>query len=291
MRFDITLVTHRGLPHGAQDDQRLAEALRHRGRSVRFAVWDDEAVDWGLSAVTLLRSTWDYHLAPQAWLAWLDRLEGQTRLINPPTLVRWNTDKRYLGELAGRGAPCLPTVFVEGTASPSLASIAAGQAWSDVVIKPAIGASARGARRFREAEIAQAGEQHLTLLLQDGAVLVQPYMAVVEQAEERCLVFIGGQYSHAFVKPAFSSGAVGHASIRVHQASAAELDMAAQVLAAAPSASTYARVDLIPGEQGPMLMELELIEPDMALRLAPGSIERLAQVCEAVLLAQTGSVR
>lgn len=274
MRFDVTLVTHHGMPQGAQDDQLLAEALQRSGQTVRFAVWNEPSVDWSASRITLVRSTWDYHLMPAAWLAWIESTGRQTCLINPPALLRWNTDKRYLAELAARNVPCLPTVLVEGADSPSLAVMAANEGWGDVVVKPAIGASARGARRFRGDEIAQDGAQHLRLLLQEGGVLVQPFMAVVEQADERCLVFINGQFSHAFTKPAFSKGAVG---LNLHRASVEELAVAAQALAATPMASAYARVDLIPGEQGPTLMELELIEPDMALRLAPDAVGLLAE--------------
>lgn len=274
LQIDFTLVTHQGLPQGAQDDQLLAEALLRRGCTVRFAVWNDPSVDWSASSLTLVRSNWDYHLMPQAWLAWIESVGSQTRLLNPPALLRWNTDKRYLAELAAKGQPCLPTVFVEDAAlSPQ--AIASANGWQDVVIKPAIGASARGARRFRGTEIGDAAEQHLRLLLQDSAVLVQPYMAVVERAQERCLVFIAGRFSHAFVKPAFSSGAAGHLAIQLHQPSLKELAVAEQVLRAAPMAPTYARVDLISGEHGPMLMELELIEPDMALRLAPTGVASL----------------
>lgn len=280
---DVSLVTHQGLPQGSDDDQLLAEALRAQGCSVRLAVWNDPNVDWGAGRLTLIRSTWDYHLQPRDWLAWIDRVAAQTRLVNSPRLLRWNTDKRYLGELGKRGVRCLPTVFIEGGGGPSLPAIAAREGWGELVLKPAIGASARGALRLRPEQVADAGEQHLRQLLREGAVLVQPYMAVVEQAEERCLVFIAGQYSHAFVKPAFSGGAAGYAAVRLHEASEQEQAVARQVLAAAPEMPLYARVDLIPDEQGPLLMELELIEPDMALRLIPPAAERLAQACLALM--------
>ncbi|MDI4633384.1 hypothetical protein J7U46_10020 [Pelomonas sp. V22] len=283
MRFDVTLVTHQGLPQGSEDDLLLAEALRAQGCAVRCAVWNDAAVDWSASRLTLIRSTWDYHLMPAAWLAWLDQAAVQTRLVNPVTLMRWNTDKRYLGELAARGVRCLPTVFVEAQERPALQAIAAQQGWQELVLKPAVGAGASGARRLRLDQLAEAGEQHLSRLLSEGAALVQPYMAVVEEAEERCLVYIAGQYSHAFAKPSFSGGAAVYAAVRLHEASELEQAVAQQVLAAAPSVPLYARVDLIPDEQGPLLMELELIEPDMVLRLKPAAAERLAEACLGLL--------
>jgi len=62
---------------------------------------------------------------------------------------------------------------------------------------------------------------------------------------------------------------------------AAERAVADRVLAAIPGGTgqlLYARVDLIPGPDGaPMLIELELTEPGLFLRHAPGAAHRLAE--------------
>ncbi len=69
----VTLVTHAALAGGAPDDQLLAEALAREGLKTRFAVWNDPGVDWAASPLTVVRSAWDYHHAPQAWREWLSR--------------------------------------------------------------------------------------------------------------------------------------------------------------------------------------------------------------------------
>jgi hypothetical protein len=113
----------------------------------------------------------------------------------------------------------------------------------------------------------------------EGAVLLQPYLAEVETLRERSLVFIAGKFTHAFTKPAFASNATGRTEVQPHTPSAEELRVAKAALAAAPLPTLYARVDLAPAPGGPLLMELELIEPDLALRLCPAAAAELARQC------------
>ena len=278
-RWDVTVATHRLLPQGAVDDRLLATALEREGLSVRFAVWNDPAVDWHAGALTVVRSTWDYHLESHAWLQWLCVAGRQTRLLNPPELLRWNTDKRYLQQLQQAGVPCVPTLFADST-SPDLVP---DPAWQSLVIKPAIAASARGTRCFSKIEFETAGREYLRQLTSAGTALLQPYMHGVDTKRERSLVFVDDQFSHAFSKPAFSVNANGSTPIRSHRPSNVELAVARNALAAAPSAALYARVDLVPSEEGPQLMELELIEPDLALRLHPDAAAALALGCRKAL--------
>ena len=273
--FDVTIATHAAMPQGSTDDRLLAEAITAAGARARLAVWDDPAIDWSLSARTVIRSTWDYHLQPAAWFAWLATTSRVTRLINDSGVVRWNSDKRYLLDLARAGVAIVPTEVVTHGSVVDLESLCAGCGWHDVVVKPTIGASAKGAERFAGDAIGGAGEKHLSALLATGDALIQPYQPAVEEARERSLVCIGGVFSHAFTKPAFLRGTGDGLGEALHEASAEERALADEALRAAPGATIYARVDLVPTPDGPRLMELELIEPDLGLRLYPRSIPAL----------------
>jgi hypothetical protein len=90
--FEVTLVTHRGLPEGAPDDVLLANMLREAGLKVSTTPWNAPAHDWRSSRVCLVRSTWDYHAHPREWLEWIDKVSSITQLLNPAELLRWNTD-------------------------------------------------------------------------------------------------------------------------------------------------------------------------------------------------------
>jgi hypothetical protein len=274
-RFDVSIATHADLPDGTTDDRLLAEALVAAGARVRLAIWSDARVDWSEAARTVIRSTWDYHLRPDEWFAWLETAGRVTRFVNPADVLRWNSRKRYLLELEAAGVPIVPTVHVERGGALDLPACLGERGWHDVVIKPAIGASANGAARFAAEAIAGA-QAHLGALLAAGDALIQPYQPAVEDQRERSLVFIDGAFSHAFTKPPFLRGIGDGAGERPYEAGNAEVAVAWRALDASPAPVTYARVDLVPSAGGPRLMELELIEPDLGLRLHTASAAALA---------------
>lgn len=279
MHATVTIVTHNTIAQGAPDDLLLAEAFARLGCSVRFSVWNDPAVDWSATPLSIIRSTWDYHHTPDRWLEWIGRVEKMTNLVNPPDVLRWNTDKHYLSKLMQLGIATVPSAFIEKEEDQDLASLMEKRNWLDVVVKPAIGASAAGARRFRSGEARREGKAHVANLKRHGAVLVQPYVSSVEVELERSLVFIGGAFSHAFTKPAFNTDGIGGTVCVVHAPSGEEIELAKAALVAVDDQLPFARVDIVLDEHGPMLMELELIEPDLGLRFQAQAADRLAKAC------------
>lgn len=273
--WDVTLVTHEGLPEGAPDDVLLAQAMRARGLLVEFLPWNDRDADWQAGRLTMVRSAWDYHHHSAAWLAWIASTSAKTVLLNGGQTLRWNTDKRYLRDLVGAGVACIPTYFVE----PHGRLGALPQGHREWIVKPAVGASARGVRRFTQRELPTQGRAYVDQLARTGAVLIQPYIGEVETARERSLVFVGGRFTHAFTKPPFSAGATGGTAIARHSPSTAERALADAALGTLAGELAYARVDIVPTPDGPQLMELELIEPDLGLRLEPTAIDGLVAVC------------
>ena len=281
--IDVTIATHGEMAEGSTDDQLLAGALASAGARVALSVWNDPGVDWSQSRRIVIRSTWDYHLDAVAWFRWLSAASSVSRLINDAGVIRWNTDKRYLLDLQRAGVAIVPTDVVTRDRPVDLAALCGARGWRDIVVKPAIGASASGAERFTDASIAGAAAQaHLDALLLHGHALVQPFQDAVNDARERSLVYIGGVFSHAFTKPPFLRGVGDGLGEARHEPSGAERLLAEHALEAAPGAVIYARVDVVPTRDGPRLMELELIEPDLGLRLAAGSAEALANAILAV---------
>ncbi|HTX59163.1 MAG TPA: hypothetical protein VMH02_05745 [Verrucomicrobiae bacterium] len=274
--MDVTLVAYEKYPALAPDDVVFREALERCGASVRVAVWSDRGVDWSRSPVTVLRETWDYPQRYDEFLSWLGAVESQTRVINDPALVRWNVDKRYLADLERAGIAIVPTAFVEPSEARDAAELCAARNWDDVVMKPSVGGSSFLAARFRGAAIASDGRRHLRSLLQRGAALIQPYQAQVETQGERALIAIGGALTHAVSKATFNS-ATETTSERLHEPTAAETAFAHRALAALPAPPAYARIDLIPSSAGPLLLELEVVEPSLYFAFEPSSAQRLAR--------------
>jgi O-ureido-D-serine cyclo-ligase len=264
----------------------LCAALSARGVDHEVVDWDDPAVDWRRYRAAILRSTWDYIDRFDEFNAWIARVADLTRLLNPPDVVRWNTHKGYLLELAGRGVPIVATTLIRVGAAIELPAV------DELVVKPAIGAGSRAARRFhRDVPGAMA---HARALLDDGRdVLVQPYLARVDQAGETALMYFGGRYSHAIRKgPLLAPNADATAALFAPEQIVArepggdERALADQVLAALPFADPllYARVDLLRGDDGaPVLLELELTEPSLFFAYSQGSVERYVDTLLAML--------
>jgi O-ureido-D-serine cyclo-ligase len=276
----------------------LAAALRRAGAVVETPSWDDASVDWTRYAVAVLRSTWDYVDRIGEFLAWCEHCAGRTRLLNPPAVVHWNTDKHYLVDLAGAGVPVVPTRFIEpgADATDELAlfrsgardAVSVGEAgdFAEFVVKPAIGAGSRDTMRYGRSEI-ERPLAHLQRLLDAGrSVMLQPYLDRVDDDGETAVLYLGGEFSHAIRKgPLLRAGAglveglFAPEDIRPRAPDPAELAVAAAACAAIPcDAPAYARVDLIRDERGaPLVLELELTEPSLFFAQAPGSAERFAK--------------
>ncbi|GGW38739.1 ATP-grasp domain-containing protein [Streptomyces lucensis JCM 4490] len=264
----------------------LVRALRDAGAEAEARHWDDPRADWGGYDLVVIRSTWDYSWRTEEFGQWVERAGALTRLANPAPVVRWNTDKRYLGELAEAGVPTVPTRYI---APGEPARLPTGH---DYVVKPTSGAGARFAARYSPAEHDTAVRQLARMHAEGFTAMVQPYVRGIDVSGERALQFFGGRLLHASRKGAvltpgtpYDADKVPHPDLERWQPTDAELALAEQALAAVPGAPglLYARVDLVDGEDGePRLMELELVEPNLFLSLHPDSLPR---VTEAILAA------
>src|SRR6185295_12975700 len=140
----IAIATCAAYPELKGDDELLREALRRQGCEAASVVWDGEAAtDWSGVDLCLVRSTWDYHESYGKFLAWTRRVEAATALRNPADLIAWNSDKRYLRELAEAGVPTVPTLWVERGSEVDLAGELAGRDWEEVVVKPVVDLGAK----------------------------------------------------------------------------------------------------------------------------------------------------
>ena len=281
------LATCAELPAGDEDAGLLDAALAAQGIESRWVVWNDVGVDWSAGLV-VLRSTWDYPADRAAFLNWLDALP---RVLNAPDVVHWNTDKVYLAELDAAGVPTVDTSFA---APGETATFAAGT--SEFVVKPSVGAGSRGAGRFT-ADRLEAARNHVDLLHAAGRVaMVQPYLHAVDTAGETSLIYIDGTFSHAIRKGAMLSGGTAHPvhgqdlfveeRIEARVPQPAELavgDAALKVVRARFGADQlYARVDLLPSQEGPVVVELELTEPSLFLQHGSGEKDPAALFAAAI---------
>lgn len=243
--------------------------------------WDDPEVVWASFERVIVRSTWDYHRRRTQFLEWATGVEAVAELWNPADLLAWNTDKRYLGELVAVGVPVVPTTYLVDDASVDELA-ADGGFDGDLVVKPTLGVSANGVLTTRS----DAGRAlaHARRLLDAGLeVMVQPYLAGVDDHGETALVYLGGEFSHAVrrrvvLRPGaeLDGDLLGDEHVTAHRATSAEATVGELAMAQLPP-TAYARIDLLPTDDGPVVLEVEVTEPSLFLHLDPGAPGRAAE--------------
>jgi hypothetical protein len=253
---------------------RLAAPLRRAGVQVEAPSWAgaDDLAGYDLVLPLLV---WGYHRAGRQWQEQVRRWEeAGVRLRNPASVLRWNADKLYLGTLAERGAPVAPTRFVERLSQAALAEAAVAFGSDRLVAKPQVSASAWQTIRWSPGSPIEDGPA--------GPAMIQPFLPDIAKGGEISLIWLGGRFSHAIrkrpqpgdfrVQPEYDG------IITPHQPSADERAAAEAILAAVEERLFYARIDLVRGLDGrPVLMELELVEPDLYLDYAEDCGEAWAE--------------
>jgi glutathione synthase/RimK-type ligase-like ATP-grasp enzyme len=250
-------------------------------------VWDAVDVRWEEFAGVMVRSCWDYHRRLEEFLAWVARVEGSgVPLVNGAALLRWNSHKAYLRDLAGAGVPTVPTRWLTRGELTSLAELLQGEGWDVAVVKPAVSASAHDTWRTAPPTATQ-DQPRFDAQLERGDVMVQLYFSEVAAPGEWSLVFFGDRFSHAALK----RPAAGDFRVQWEYGGSAEamvpprhlIEEAERVLEAVDGRTVYARVDGVERGGSFILTELELIEPHLFLGWDPQAATRLARALAGAL--------
>jgi hypothetical protein len=282
--MSIAIATCSALPTGDDDAPLLRTALRARGVDASWRIWDDSTVDWADFDLVVIRSTWDYTHDLARFLSWADSVGP---LLNPADVLAWNTDKSYLRDLSVGGVPVVPTTWAAPGESVDLPE------HGEFVVKPSVGAGSKGAGRFTSDDADAALAHARALHDARRVVMVQPYLGDVDAAGETALIYFDGRFSHAIRKAAmlpaktvndldvaYSRSLYVDEKISARTPGADERQLGEQALAFVRAKFgadlLYTRVDVLPSGDGPVIIELELVEPSLFLEFADGSADALA---------------
>ncbi|CAE7465437.1 dcsG [Symbiodinium sp. CCMP2456] len=209
-------------------DDMLVEPFKARGWAVTPRIpWRRfREHDWSQYDIVVVRSTWDYQDDLTLFHAALDHIASKCAVENSVALMKWNSSKLYLKEMANHGCPILPTAFVVPGDVPSVAVGRALETFEEVVIKPAVGASSFDTFRIKRGELEapyifvedptvvelRGRETQLVTkefatqsafideLFSDVPCLVQPFVSEIMSEGEYSLFYFCGALSHAMHK-------------------------------------------------------------------------------------------
>lgn len=303
--MELLLVTS-SLSEDVDDDlDPVCRAVEDAGHRWRTAHWDDPEVDWSMSDAVVIRSPWDYSTRYGDFLTWMRRVEACNVLVNPAPLLRWNTDKRYLADLAEMGLPVVPTAFVAPGAAidpDHLPGVDDGWAGDEIVVKPTVSAGSRETARHPIDRLDRAADHVERLHLAGCEAMIQPYLGAVDEVGETALFYYRNRFSHAIRKgPMLVAGGTARDTPDMGEVVVArvpgddELEVGGRLVdlvAGSPvvagsgcSALPYARVDLLRDHRGsPVVLELECAEPSMFFVTHPdGAATYVESIVESIV--------
>jgi len=264
------------------DDDLALPAMQSLGWDVERVSWRRPDVDWRRYGIVVIRSAWDYTQDVQQFLAVLQTIEtAGVPLQNPLQLVRWNLHKSYLGALAAEGIAIVPTAWLD---APSLDQVKGFFETFDcpqLVMKPAVGANAEHAYVLDPATLS-ARWPPIERVFGERQAMIQPFRTAIQEEGEFSLMFMGGRLSHTILKTPrpgdFRSQEEHGSRITAVRPEPHLASRAQRALDALPCRPLYARVDMVRNPAGDFeVMELELVEPSLYLRMDPAAPMRLAR--------------
>ena len=294
---DITLLTCRAyykpdnvtpyIQNILLEQELLKSAFEAQGLKVDITYWDNPTYEWQETKSVLFRTIWDYFERFDEFWDWLKQVKTKTRLINSYELIKWNIDKHYLKDISSWGIETVPTYFADKGCNMKLHEIAKRNQWKDLVIKPAISASAFKTYKILANEI-QANEKLFNSLVQERNMLVQPYFETITQLGEASLMVFDGKFTHAILKKAqpgdFRVQDDFGGTVHNYIPTKAEINFAEKVFETCKTKPVYGRVDIVwDNDKNFYLSELEIIEPELWIRNYPKCAERIAEAVDKIL--------
>ncbi len=269
------------LGHYVADDDLAIEPLAALGHEVETLSWRQSSRDWSEFDLVIIRTPWDYQQEPEAFLAVLDEIENKTRLANSAAVARWNFDKHYLLELHMDGIEIVPTIWDAEYMAENFAQWQQALMSETLIIKPTVSATAHHTYKLSEFDAS------LVDIFATRSFMVQPFLGSIVSEGEFSLFFFNGEYSHTILKAPKSDDfrvQEEHGGIITNvRPEPAMLATSTAILGRISEKLLYARVDLVRHQGKFALMELELIEPALYLRMDSEAPRRFAQAISRVI--------
>lgn len=275
--LSLALLTSDKIPETYKlDDKLLIEALRDNKIHAQSVDWRSPNVIWSDFDTVLVFSTWDYFEESAKFLDLLQKIEGMgLNVYNPPSIIEWNSCKRYLKDLEQLDLNTIETVYIASNELGNLKSILIEKGWDDCVIKPQVSASGYHTYRFNLTNL-----ESIQNFFKDYSepLMVQPFAEEILSEGEWSFVFFDQEYLHCILKKTVEGNFLVQKGIKIPVEPPGWMIKEAQRIVKILNLPVLqTRIDLIRRGYELRIMEVEMIEPSLYLQYFPGSEHRVAK--------------
>jgi hypothetical protein len=252
------------------------------GWQVDSVPWRSFEGNWDQFDAVYIGTPWDYPEDPEGFLRVLGTIDASTALlVNELALVNWSLAKTYLRDLEERGAAIVPSIWREQMSAETLDAAFDEYGTERIIVKPVVSTNATDTYLLTR-EGARELESVLVTTFENRPFVVQPFIESIQTEGEFSLFYFNRELSHATIKiPKRGDFRVQEehgADVMSVQPEAALVETGDLVMRLVYPMPAYARVDFVRGPDGRFLvMELELIEPSLYLRMDSQAPQRFAE--------------
>lgn len=256
--------------------------LEALGWQIDAVSWRTDTTDWSRYDAVYIGVPWDYPQDPAGFLEVLATIDRSgALLVNPLELVRWSLPKTYLRDLEARGAAIVPSCWHDTMSPDTLAEAFCAHDTNQIIVKPVISTNAADTYLLNPARAAELYPE-LVSVFSGRPFVVQPFIASIRTEGEYSLFYFNREFSHATVKVPrpgdFRVQEEHGADVRSIAPEAALRTTGDNLMRLVQPMPAYARADFVRADDGRFLvMELELVEPSMYLRMNPQAPQKFAE--------------
>ena len=270
-----------------KEDRLVQDALESENLKIIKKDWNDSNFNWSKTKTALFRSTWDYFDQFSNFQKWLHHVNNQCVLINSFDQIKWNLDKHYLQDLKSWGLPIPESIFVNKDSNTDLKNIVEQKNWKHIVVKPTVSGAARHTYNLKNEEIESFQSKWIKLTNGEDFIIQEFQNNVIKKGEIAVMIF-GGEFSHAILKKAkkgdFRVQDDFGGTVQIINPSKEIIQLAERTIKKLKPTPIYARVDIIlNNDNQPVIMELELIEPELWFRFKEDSAKKLGALVKEFL--------
>jgi hypothetical protein len=256
--------------------------MENLGWQIEPVPWRTAQCDWNCFAAVYIGTPWDYPQEPMQFIKLLETIDqSQAILVNDLSLVKWTVQKTYLRDLVERGVDIVSSAWFDTFSLQMLQDAFNQFDVAKVIVKPVISTNATDTYLLQR-DFSTAVADRLAKTFDKRAFVVQPFIENIQREGEYSLFYFAAKFSHAVrkvpVQGDFRVQEEYGAEVISIQAEQALIDAGGKVLGNVSPIPVYARLDFVRDSAGRfLLMELELIEPSMYLRMDEDAPRRFAE--------------